>query len=130
MNCGGPKICLFGRRPELPGPRNWRLPIVDFMFLVDLSPHPHVLGERLIGYAVTVVGIVEALPISKPGNHIAGQLIRSGASPAPNHGEAQSAEPRNVLDINNQQSKINNRQSNRRGKLHRSSNAGRLTFMR
>jgi len=28
------------------------------------------------------------------GNHIAGQLIRCGTSPAPNYGEAQSAESR------------------------------------
>jgi four helix bundle protein len=28
------------------------------------------------------------------GNHIAGQIIRSGTSPAPNYGEAQSAESR------------------------------------
>lgn len=29
------------------------------------------------------------------GNHITGQLIRCGTSPAPNYGEAQSAESRN-----------------------------------
>ena len=36
----------------------------------------------------------EALPESRAGKHIAGQLIRSGTSPAPNYGEAQSAESR------------------------------------
>lgn len=52
------------------------------------------LEDRLINFAVTVVGVVEALPNSKAGNHIGNQLIRSGTSPAPNYGEAQSAESR------------------------------------
>ena len=34
------------------------------------------------------------MPKTKVGNHIAGQLIRCGTSPAPNYGEAQSAESR------------------------------------
>jgi four helix bundle protein len=34
------------------------------------------------------------LPKIKVGNHVAGQIIRSGTSPAPNYGEAQSAESR------------------------------------
>ena len=32
------------------------------------------------------------LPNSRVGNHVAGQLLRSGTSPYPNHGEAQAAE--------------------------------------
>lgn len=55
---------------------------------------PQILEERLIDFAVTIVGVVEPLPASKAGNHIASQLIRSGTSPAPNYGEAQSAESR------------------------------------
>jgi len=38
--------------------------------------------------------LVNVYPKSKAGNHIAGQLIRSGTSSAPNYGEAQSAESR------------------------------------
>ena len=53
---------------------------------------PQILEERLIDFAVLIVSVVEALPNSKAGNHIANQLIRSGTSPAPNYGEAQSAE--------------------------------------
>lgn len=53
---------------------------------------PKLLEERLISFAVLIIGIVESLPNSKAGNHIANQLIRSGTSPAPNYGEAQSAE--------------------------------------
>lgn len=58
---------------------------------------PQILEERLIDFAVIIVGVVEALPNSKAGNHIANQLIRSGTSPAPNYGEAQSAESRKDL---------------------------------
>jgi len=53
-----------------------------------------ILEERLIDFAVAIVGVVESLPNSKAGNHIANQLIRSGTSPAPNYGDARSAESR------------------------------------
>ena len=52
------------------------------------------LEERLIDFAVCIINIVEALPNTRAGNHIAGQLVRCGTSPAPNYGEAQSAESR------------------------------------
>jgi four helix bundle protein len=52
------------------------------------------LEERLIDFAVRVIRTAQTLPKSRVGNHIAGQLIRSGTSPAPNYGEAQSAESR------------------------------------
>ncbi|MBL9117766.1 MAG: four helix bundle protein [Verrucomicrobiaceae bacterium] len=52
------------------------------------------LEDRLIHFAVRVIGVVEALPDSKAGKHIASQLIRSGTSPAPNYGEARAAESR------------------------------------
>ncbi len=39
---------------------------------------PQILEERLVDFAVTIVGIVESLPNTKAGNHIASQLIRSG----------------------------------------------------
>jgi four helix bundle protein len=52
------------------------------------------LQDRLIDFAVRVMSVVEALPNNRIGNHIAGQLSRSGTAPAPNHGEAQSAESR------------------------------------
>ena len=52
------------------------------------------LQERLIEFAVRVLNVVESLPNSRVGNHVAGQLVRSGTSPAPNYGEAQSAESR------------------------------------
>ena len=52
------------------------------------------LEERLIEFAVRVIRTAESLPKTKTGNHISGQLIRSGTSPAPNYGEAQNAESR------------------------------------
>lgn len=50
------------------------------------------LEERLIDFAVLVVEISDQTPTTKAGNHLAGQIIRSGTSPALNYGEAQSAE--------------------------------------
>ena len=50
------------------------------------------LEERLIDFAVRIIRIAESLPKTKIGNHISGQLIRCGTSPAPNYGEAQSSE--------------------------------------
>lgn len=52
------------------------------------------LEDRLIDFAVRIIRISESLPKTKAGNHISGQLIRSGTSPAPNYGEAQGAESR------------------------------------
>jgi four helix bundle protein len=53
------------------------------------------LEERLLEYAAALIRLVERLPNSRAGNHLAGQLLRSGTSPLPNHGEAQAAESRN-----------------------------------
>ena len=50
------------------------------------------LEERLLTFSVRIIKIVEQLPNNKTGNHISGQLLRSGTSPYPNHGEAQAAE--------------------------------------
>ena len=50
------------------------------------------LEERLVEYAVRVIRLSEALPDTKAGKHVSAQLLRSGTSPAPNYGEAQSAE--------------------------------------
>lgn len=52
------------------------------------------LAERLLDFSVRIITVVETLPNTLAGNHIAGQLLRCGTSPAPNYGEAQSAESR------------------------------------
>jgi four helix bundle protein len=50
------------------------------------------LQDRLIDYSVRIIALSEALPETKAGKHVASQVLRSGTSPAPNYGEAQSAE--------------------------------------
>jgi len=45
------------------------------------------LENRLIDFAVRIIGVAESLPNTAVGNHIRGQLIHSGTSPAPNYGE-------------------------------------------
>jgi len=53
------------------------------------------LEDRLIEFSVLIIEIAENLNNSRAGNNIAGQLVRSGTSPALHYGEAQSAESRN-----------------------------------
>jgi four helix bundle protein len=53
------------------------------------------LEDRLIDFAVRIIRLAEMLPRSLLGNHIRGQLLRSGTSAAPNYGEAQSSESPN-----------------------------------
>ena len=50
------------------------------------------LSDRLLEYSARVIRLTESLPTSRAGNHVAGQLLRCGTSPYPNHGEAQAAE--------------------------------------
>lgn len=50
------------------------------------------LEDRLLDYACAIIRLVESLPNSRTANHLAGQLMRSGTSPLPNHGESQAAE--------------------------------------
>src|SRR5262249_19192269 len=50
------------------------------------------LEERLIDFAVRIIRLTAHLPKTSAGKHIAGQILRSGTSPAPNYGEARGAE--------------------------------------
>lgn len=52
------------------------------------------LEQRLIDFAVLMIEIAENLQNSRAGNHLSGQLLRSGTSPALNYGEAQGGESR------------------------------------
>lgn len=52
------------------------------------------LEDRLVTFSSLIIDIVEKLPENRVGNHIAGQVLRSGTSPAPNYAEATSAESR------------------------------------
>jgi four helix bundle protein len=53
------------------------------------------LEERLVNFTCRMIDVVEALPATRVGNYIAGQLIRSCHSPTFNYGEVQAAESRN-----------------------------------
>ena len=59
---------------------------------MGMNERKYDLEERLLKYSVRIIKIVEQLPNTRTGNHVAGQLLRSGTSPYPNHGEAQAAE--------------------------------------
>lgn len=50
------------------------------------------IEERLLEFAVRVGKAIDALPDTRLGGHFAGQLVRSGTSPAPNYAEACAAE--------------------------------------
>lgn len=50
--------------------------------------------DRLIDFGVRIIAICGKLPAGYASGHIAGQILRSGTSPAPNYGEARSAESR------------------------------------
>lgn len=50
------------------------------------------LENRLIDFAAEIIIIAAKFEKNYAGNHLAGQIIRSGTSPALNYGEAQSAE--------------------------------------
>jgi len=52
------------------------------------------LLERLIDFAARVGKVVDALPDTRMGRHVAGQFVRSGTSPAPNYEEGCAAESR------------------------------------
>jgi four helix bundle protein len=59
-----------------------------------LEKHTYNLEERLLEYSVRIIKLVEQLPNTRVGNHVAGQLLKTGTLPYPNYGEAQAAESR------------------------------------
>ena len=52
------------------------------------------LENRLIDFSVLIIEIVNGIKKNRAGNHLSGQLIRSGTSVALNYGEAQAGESR------------------------------------
>ena len=50
------------------------------------------LDERLLDFSADIIRLTERVPRTRAGTHVAGQLLRCGTSPLPNHGEAQDAE--------------------------------------
>jgi four helix bundle protein len=52
------------------------------------------LEDRLVEFSAHVILFTDTMMSSKSANHIAGQLLRCGTSPALNYGEAQAGESR------------------------------------
>ena len=57
------------------------------------------LENRLLEFASAVVDLSERLPETRAGSHIAGQILRSGTSPFPNHGERSPPNPVKISSI-------------------------------
>jgi four helix bundle protein len=53
------------------------------------------LEERLLEYSARIIRLVDALHSTRAAGHVGNQILRSGTSPLPNHGEAQAAESLN-----------------------------------
>jgi four helix bundle protein len=56
--------------------------------------NPDDLLERLLDFGARVGLVVDALPNTRLGRHVASQLVRCGTSPLPNYEEACAAESR------------------------------------
>ena len=55
---------------------------------------PQELSDRLWRFAARVGKVVDALPDTRLGRHVAGQLVRSGTAAAPNYDEGRVGESR------------------------------------
>ncbi len=55
---------------------------------------PEDLSERLLDFAARIGKVINALPDTRMGRHVSGQLVRCGTSPAPNYEEGCAAESR------------------------------------
>src|SRR5262245_37271473 len=55
---------------------------------------PEELSERLLDFAARTGKVVDALPDTRLGRHVANQLVRCGTAPAPNYEEGCAAESR------------------------------------
>ena len=56
--------------------------------------NPEELSERFLDFAVRIGNVVDALPDTRLGRHVAGQLVRCGTAPGPNYEEGCAAESR------------------------------------
>jgi four helix bundle protein len=55
---------------------------------------PDELSDRLLEFASRVGKVVDALPATRLGNHIANQMVRSGSAPGAHYEEGRAAESR------------------------------------
>ena len=63
--------------------------------MLEKGKQTYDLEERLLAFSTNIIRLVEDLPHTRTGNHVANQLLGSGTSPYANHAEAQAAESRN-----------------------------------
>jgi four helix bundle protein len=56
--------------------------------------NPDELSDRFLSFAVRTGNVVDALPDTRLGRHVAGQLVRCGTAPGPNYEEGRAAESR------------------------------------
>jgi four helix bundle protein len=68
--------------------------MLDRSFNGDSKSRSELLADRLLDFAARIGKVVDALPETRLGRHVAGQLVRCGTSPAPNYAEACGAESR------------------------------------
>lgn len=57
-----------------------------------MNNHPYDLEERLLEFSTQIIKMSDKLYNTRAGNHVGHQVLRSGTSALPNHGEAQAAE--------------------------------------
>jgi hypothetical protein len=57
------------------------------------------LEDRLVDYTYRMIDVVEALPNTRAGNYIAGQLVKSCHSPAFNYGGLRQQNQQKTLYI-------------------------------
>jgi len=62
--------------------------------VVGIGVTPQELSDRLWLFAARIAKVVDALPDTRVGRHVAGQIVRSGIAAAPNYDEARSGESR------------------------------------
>jgi four helix bundle protein len=71
---------------------HWALGIDHFTLRQIMTPEQ--LSERLWRFAARVGKVVDALPDTRLGRHVAGQLVRCGTAAPPNYDESCAAESR------------------------------------
>ncbi len=81
-------------RPETLRPRLKVNPVVSAVRLPSSGSQAEALEERLVDFAVNIIHLGNRLDHTLAGKHVAGQIVRSGTSAAPNYAEARSAESR------------------------------------
>jgi four helix bundle protein len=62
--------------------------------LYNVGMTPQELSDRLWQFAARIAKVVDALPDTRVGRHVAGQIVRSGIAAAPNYDEARSGQSR------------------------------------